>query len=372
MSIWEVCHETFSTRHRIYHLQTIHGHALPDGIRYPECLLPGNGRHRYCPGHCQLRTKLSHRNDSSHFVLASKVRSTDLFLPFVAKTLNTPIDQLFIEHISADIVRQFLLQLEKQRSCLVSTRNQRLAAIHALARFIGERNPEFIAWLTQIRTVPFKKTSKPSMTYLDKPEMDALLSAPNCDSPQGLRDHALLLFLYNSGARASEAANLTIADLDLSTPSSVILLGKGGKVRRCPLWTLTADKLAPLVAGRRPDEPVFLNRRKQPITRFGIRAIVKRSAQTARRKLPTLFAKRISPHSIRHTTAVHLLRSGVDINTIRAWLGHVSLDTTHIYAEIDLEMKAKALAQCEVPASASDTTDNWSNNLELMAFLKSL
>jgi integrase/recombinase XerD len=162
------------------------------------------------------------------------------------------------------------------------------------------------------------------------------------------------------------------ADLDLGAPPSVILLGKGGKVRRCPLWSHTASKLSALVTGRRSDEPVFLNRRKQPITRFGIRALVKRSAQSASRKLPILSTKRISTHTIRHTTAVHLLRSGVDINTIRSWLGHVCLDTTNIYAEIDLEMKAKALAQCELPASASETIDYWSNNPELMAFLKSL
>lgn len=295
-----------------------------------------------------------------------------LFLPFVAKNLSKPVDQLSIEDISADIARRFLLGLEEQRRCSVSTRNQRLAAIHALARFIGERSPEHITWLTQIRSIPFKKTAKPSMTYLDKREMDVLLDAPSRDNPQGLRDYALLLFLYNSGARASEAANLTIADLDLGAPPSVILLGKGGKVRRCPLWPYTAGKLSALVGGRRSDEPVFLNRRKQPITRFGIHALVKRSAQTASRKLPVLSTMRISTHTIRHTTAVHLLRSGVDINTIRAWLGHVSLDTTHIYAEIDLEMKAKALAQCEVPASASDSIDNWSNNPELMSFLKSL
>jgi integrase/recombinase XerD len=295
-----------------------------------------------------------------------------LLLPFVAKDLSKPVDRLSIEDISTDIIRQFLLQLEKQRGCSVSTRNQRLAAIHAFARFIGERSPEHITWLTQIRSIPFKKTSKPSMTYLDKREMDALLNAPNCDSPQGLRDYAMLLFLYNSGARASEAANLTIADLDLGTPPSVILKGKGGKMRRCPLWSQTAGKLAALAVGRGSDEPVFLNRLKQQITRFGIRALVKRSAQTASLKLPILSTKRISTHTIRHTTAVHLLRSGVDINTIRAWLGHVSLNTTHIYAEIDLEMKAKALAQCEVPTSAADTIDNWSNNPKLMVFLKSL
>ena len=170
-----------------------------------------------------------------------------LFLPFVAKKLSKPIDQLAIEHISADLVRQFLLYLEDQRLCSISTRNQRLAAIHAMARFIGERSPEHIAWLSEIRSIPFKKTSRPSMVYLDKHEMDALLDAPNPNSLRGLRDRALLLFLYNSGARASEAAQLSVADLDIGNPPSVRLRGKGGKLRRCPLWPQTANKLTPLV-----------------------------------------------------------------------------------------------------------------------------
>jgi site-specific recombinase XerD len=321
------------------------------------------------------RFLLEHLIGERNFAHNTQISYRDTFVllfPFVSKSLNKPIDQLSIEHISADIARQFLLQLEKQRGCSVSTRNQRLAAIHALARFIGERSPEHIAWLTQIRSIPFKKTSTPSMTYLDKHEMEALLNAPNRNNSQGMRDHALLFFLYNSGARASEAANLTIGNLDLGGPPSVILLGKGGKVRRCPLWSDTVNKLTPLVVERGPEEPVFLNRRKQPITRFGIHALVKRSVQSASQKLPSLSTKQISTHTIRHTTAVHLLRSGVDINTIRAWLGHVSLDTTHIYAEVDLEMKAKALAQCEIPKSVSDATDHWSNNPKLMAFLKSL
>ncbi len=296
-----------------------------------------------------------------------------LLLPFVAESLGKHIDQLCIEHISADIVRRFLLKLEQQRGCSVSTRNQRLAAIHALARFVGERSPEHIAWLTEIRSVPFKKNSKQTtMAYLDKPEMNALLDAHNRDTPQGRRDYTLLLFLYNSGARASEAANLTIKDLDLGNSPSVNLMGKGGKVRRCPLWPHTASNLVTLVVGRTSHEPVFLNRRRQSITRFGIRALVKRSAQSASRKLPSLQTKQISTHTIRHTTAVHLLRSGVDINTIRAWLGHVSIDTTHIYAEVDLEMKAKALAQCEIPVAASNSAEHWSNKPELMVFLKSL
>jgi len=155
-----------------------------------------------------------------------------LFLPFLARKLGKPIDQLTIEDVSAETVRRFLLELEKERGCSISTRNQRLAALHALARFVGERNPELIEWLAGIRAIPFKKTAKPSMTYLEKNEMDALLNAPDRETPQGLRDHALMLFLYNSGARASETAQLTIADLDLGSPRSVKLLGKGGKVRR--------------------------------------------------------------------------------------------------------------------------------------------
>lgn len=295
-----------------------------------------------------------------------------LFLPFAAKKVGKAVDRLLVEDICLETLSQFLLELERKRGCSVSTRNQRLAAVHALARFIGERNPEHIDWLAQIRSIPFKKTSKPSLAYLEKHEMDALLDVPDRRTQRGAREHALLLFLYNSGARVSEAANLTIADLDLGSPPSVTLLGKGGKARRCPLWPQTADILASLIAGHEHREPVFTNRRKQPITRFGIRALVKRSAQVAGRKAPSLSAKAVSTHTIRHTTAVHLLRSGVDINTIRSWLGHVSLNTTHTYAEVDLEMKAKALARCEIPDSGEGSVGCWTDDPELIAFLKSL
>ena len=217
-----------------------------------------------------------------------------LFLPFVVQKTGKPIDKLTVEDIHEDTVRQFLLYLEQRRNCSISTRNQRLAALHALARFIGERNPEHIAWFGEIRSVPFKKTSKPTLAYLEKHEIDALLAAPDRQCTQGLRDHALLFFLYNSGARASEAAQLTIADLDLGDPLSVTLRGKGGKIRRCPLWQQTADKLAPLIAGRKPQEAVFLNRCRQPITRFGIRDLVKRAAQNAGQKLASLDAKHVS------------------------------------------------------------------------------
>lgn len=141
-------------------------------------------------------------------------------------------------------------------------------------------------------------------------------------------------------------------------------------MRICPLWSLTANTLIPLISGRMSAEKVFLNRRRQPITRFGIHAVVRRYAAMAGKRMPSLLSKRVSPHSIRHATAVHLLRAGVDINTIRAWLGHVSLATTNIYAEVDLEMKSRALARCEIADKRQGRTP-W-HNTGLMAFLKAL
>jgi len=294
-----------------------------------------------------------------------------LLLPFAAARAGTPVDRLVIDDFSPERVRAFLHHLEEARGCALSTRNQRLAALHALARFIAIHRPEHIAWAAQIRAIPFKKAPTPVMGYLDKTEMDALLTAPDRRTPQGQRDHALLLFLYNAGGRAAEVAHVTIADLDLGRSPSVRFVGKGNKVRLCPLWPLTARSLAPLVTGRGPAEPLFLNRRKRPITRFGIHALVKRTVAQACGHVPSLGAKRVSPHTIRHTTAAHLLRAGVDLNTIRAWLGHVSLDTTHLYAEIDLEMKAKALACCELSTPAGGQK-RWRDDKGLLAFLRSL
>jgi integrase/recombinase XerD len=165
-------------------------------------------------------------------------------------------------------------------------------------------------------------------------------------------------------------ARITVADLELGASPAVKILGKGSKIRHCPLWSLTASALAPLISGRMPAERVFLNRRKQPITRFGIYAVVRRHVLGAGKRMPSLVTKRVSPHTIRHATAVHLLRAGVDINTIRAWLGHVSLDTTNIYAEVDMEMKSKALAHCEI-SGTTKARPPW-HSAGLMAFLKAL
>jgi site-specific recombinase XerD len=184
---------------------------------------------------------------------------------------------------------------------------------------------------------------------MEKDEIDELIRAPDRKSKQGQRDYALLLFLYNSGARATETVGVLIEDLtwDSTGTDSVKIHGKGRKVRFCPLWKRTMTEIGPLIRGRDTASPLFLNRYGEAMTRFGLHTLVARYAEAVAKRIPSLMAKRISPHTIRHSTATHLLRAGVDINTIRAWLGHVSLDTTNIYAETDLAMKAKALAACD-------------------------
>lgn len=296
-------------------------------------------------------------------------------LPFVARSARRRLDLLRVEDLSAARVRAFLQDLEETCGCGVATRNQRLAAIHSLARFIGLHGPEHLHWCGEIQTIVSKKVARPLIAYLEKDEMDALLAAPDRSTAQGRRDHVVLLFLYNTGARADEAAHVRIVDLDFGStpsrdPSSVLLLGKGNKPRRCPLWTRTVEELRPLVGNRDPSQRVFLNRRGEPLTRFGIHALVERYAANVAAKLPSVAKKRVSPHTIRHTTATHLLRSGVDINTIRAWLGHVCLSTTNVYAEVDLEMKAKALANCQIKDEKPKKP--WRQDKGLMEFLKTL
>ena len=281
-----------------------------------------------------------------------------------------------VEQVDATVVRGFLAHLEHERGNATSTRNLRLTALHSLFRFIARQAPELVDHAATIEAIPPRRTTVPAMAYLEKHEIDAMLSVPDRARAQGRRDYALLLFLYNTGARASEAARVSVADLAPDI-RSVRLDGKGRKVRTCPLWSRTAEVLRELLGPRidGPREaPVFLNVHGRPITRYGIHGLVVRTANKAAETVPSLRVKRVSPHTVRHATAVHLLRAGVDINTIRAWLGHVSLETTNRYAEVDLEMKAKALQMCadDGMESMHDGSPSWHSDGELMTFLASL
>ena len=298
-----------------------------------------------------------------------------LLIRAIAGQTHKSADQLGVIDLSAPRVIQFLQDLEHNRHCGVGTRNQRLAGIRALAHFIALHSPEHLEWCGQICSIPFKKPPISPPNYLEESEMEALLAAPDHATAQGRRDYALLLFLYNTGARASEAAQTTIANVQLGAAprrglSSVSIRGKGNKLRRCPLWEKTVSVLLPLIDSRPPTDFVFLNRCGQPLTRYGVHGMVERYAARVAKRIPGMRTKHVGPHTIRHTTGTHLLHAGVDINTIRAWLGHVSLNTTNIYAEIDLEMKARALALCEVKRGKRGRP--WHKEKGLMAFLQAL
>lgn len=326
-------------------------------------LLLGTWIRRFLFEHLVAERNLSVNTQKSYRDMLMKL------LPYLAKKNRKSIDQLMISDLSAQSIRSFLTYLEQSGSS-ISTRNQRLAGIHALTRFIGEHNLEYIEWSSQIRLIPFKKTNQPEIKYLDKQEMNALLAASNDQTAQGEREHALLLFLYNSGARASEAAQLKIEDIDWYA-KCVKIIGKGNRERRCPLWESTLSKLKLIIDGRPTNQAVFLNRCHHQMTRSGIYTLVKRCTARARLKTSSLIGKIVSPHVIRHTTASHLLQAGIDINTIRAWLGHVSLSTTNVYAKIDLATKAKALDACAI-SEQKKTGKHWRDQPVLLEFLRNI
>ena len=223
-----------------------------------------------------------------------------LLLPFVGTKIRKPVDRLAVRDLTSSRVLQFLAHIENDRGCSVQTRNQRLAAIRAFARFVGSRDPAHVEWYGHLRAVPAKKTAPQPVTWLTNAEMDAVLDVPDRKSPRGRIEYALLLFLYNSGARVSEATHLTVGDLQVGDRDGrhavATLHGKGRKTRQCPLWPRTESALTELVAGHASSDAVFLSRHRKPFTRFGVYRLVERCAA----RVPTLAGRKITPHVVRH------------------------------------------------------------------------
>jgi len=300
-----------------------------------------------------------------------------LMLPHISEKANTSIDLLLIQDMTPHRIQSFLSGVEEIRNCCVKTRNLRLSAIYAFAKYVALDCPEHVEWCRNVHKIPLKKSGQSLITYLEKEEMDAFLEAPDRNTKQGWRDYILMLFLYNTGARADEVASLTVNDILIPTSKNkemamVTIKGKGSKMRRCPLWNKTAEELKILIRNREMSDALFLNRLGQPITRFGIYEMVTRYAKVVEQRLPSIKNKRVSPHTIRHTTATHLLQAGVDINTIRAWLGHESINTTNIYAEVNMKMKVEALKCCEIVEEKPEKRIPWKNDEKLMDFLDNL
>jgi integrase/recombinase XerD len=297
-----------------------------------------------------------------------------LLLRFLALIRKCQVSDLDLDHIEPDQVLAFLTHLEQGRNNSVPTRNVRLAAIHAFFRYVGAHHLDQIERTQRILGVPFKRARQRVIEYLEHDEIEAVLSRIDRSIRDGRRDYALLVTMFNTGARVQEVIDLRAHDFQLTRPYQVRLFGKGRKERFCPLWSQTAQVLRTFCEERqidlRSEARVFLNHREGPLTRFGVRYILAKHLDRARPDVATLARKRLHPHSMRHSTAVALLKSGVDLTTISQWLGHASPNTTNRYAHIDLDMKREAIARVKpIPRSR---TASWRKNPTVLEWLEGL
>lgn len=300
-----------------------------------------------------------------------------LFLVRIAAVLGKPATRLALADLSCQHALAFLRWLEDERGNGVRTRNARLAALRSFFRYAASRCPDVMAEAQRVETIPTKRCPPPATTHLHHDEMEALLASLPASGALATRDRALLMFLYNSGARAQEAADLRAGDLDLDGPFRVRLHGKGDKWRTCPLWPETAQLLQAALGGRCRDKlaPAFASRTGQSLTRSGIYKIVRRHSEKWSDSGKDGKRGAITPHSFRHSTAMHMLEAGVELNVIAGWLGHVSLETTNRYAQISMRMKMAAMEAC-APSTSGDASKpaagGWGKTPDLLQWLESL
>jgi integrase/recombinase XerD len=314
------------------------------------------------------------RGSSPHTVLSYR-DSLVLFLRFVADRRTRSVSQLDLDDLGPSQVLDFLQHLESDRHNLVA-RNVRLAAIHAFFRYCATEEPARVEQCQRVLAVPFKRTGSRPIEYFDYHEIEAVLTCVDRTKADGRRDYALLATMFNTGARVQEIVAICVRDLQLEALPQIRLYGKGRKERLCPLWPQTADLLRALLEERGRDVPleqtVFRNHRGGRLTRFGVRYLLRKYCARAKAGTPTVGTKRLHPHSMRHSTAVHLLRAGVDITTISHWLGHASVTTTNRYATVDLDMKRKAIEQARPTDFGASGPALWRTDASVLDWLESL
>jgi len=322
---------------------------------------------RYLPGIAGLsqNTIMSYRDTFS------------LFLDFCSKNKKIKPEKITLEHLNRKLVEDYLEWLEKIRKCIASTRNVRLAAFHSFCRYLQMEFPDFMHPAQQILSIPMKKNKKVSVEYITVEAMKFLLEKPDSSTKGGRRDMVLLSLLYDSGARVQELADIKVRDFRTTYPATIKLMGKGNKTRIVPLMKPMAKLLNSYLEENRLlephtfDYPLFSNRSKNKFTRAGIAYVVKKYAISAIKETPELFPEKLSPHCFRHSKAMHLLQSGVNLIYIRDFLGHVDIQTTEVYARVDGEMKRKALEK-NSHGIISDKIPKWQNDKELISWLKNL
>jgi len=300
-----------------------------------------------------------------------------LFLDFCSAHKKVKPEKFSLDNLNRILVEEYLAWLEKTRNCIVSTRNVRLAAVHSFCRYLQMEFPDYIHSAQQILSIPLKRTKKISVEYVTLEAMKFLLEKPDKTIKRGRRDLVLLSLLYDSGARVQELADLKVGDIRAESPATAKLTGKGNKKRIVPLMKPMSELLKQYLKENNLTEPytfdypLFCNRSKNKLTRAGVAYIVKKYAAAAIKEAPELFSDKLSPHCFRHSKAIHLLQSGVNLIYIRDFLGHVDIKTTEIYARIDGEMKRKALEK-NSNSVVSNKMPEWQNNKGLMNWLKNL
>ena len=323
---------------------------------------------------------LPHLRGLSTHTIRSYRDALVLFLRFASSDAGRPIEQLGIADLDRECVMRFLAYLEAVRQNSIATRNARLAALHTFARFLATERPEHLAMLQAILGIPFKRGAREiPIEYFETTEMAALLQSIDRTTPGGRRDYALFALLFNTGARVQEILDLRVCDVRLDPPHQVRLRGKANRLRMCPIWPSTAQQLRALIdseISKGEEDPataiVFRNQRGGPLTRFGVRYRLQKHLAAGAAVAPTLSGKRLHPHSLRHTTAVQLLKADVDFATISQWLGHASVNTTMRYARADIDLKRAALSQVFPEALSPPKSTHAIDSTDITGWLRTL
>jgi integrase/recombinase XerD len=298
-----------------------------------------------------LREHLPKERRASQHTCEAYAQCFQLLLCFAADRLKIKPAKIEIERLDAPLILAFLAHLEKKRGNSARTRNTRLAAINSFFRYLEYRVPSCLDQSRRIHAIPLKKTDQPLVSYLTRNELQALLDAPDTSIVSGIRDRAMLHLTFAAGMRVSELVRLGLDQIDRQSMSSVHIMGKGRRERVLPLWKETAATIKAWLKVRPASgEPeLFLNARGEAMTRSGFEYILQKHVATAARNTPSIAKKRVSPHVLRHTCAMHTLRATRDVRKVSLWLGHATLQSTEIYLRADPTEKLEALAAMAPP-----------------------
>lgn len=289
--------------------------------------------------------RLINQRQASPHTIASYRDGWRLLLAFAKERLGKQPSELDLADLDASFIAAFLEHLETNRHNSVRTRNQRLAAIRSFFGFASLRHPEHAGLIARVLAIPNKRCERAVISYLDKPEADALVASPNRDTWWGRRDHTLLAVALQTGLRASELTSLTNQDVELRTGPHLRCWGKGRKERATPLRPRTVSVLRTWMTERagQPDDPLFPTRQGSALSRDALGALVTKHATVAAQHTSSLATKKITPHVLRHSCAMSLLRGGVDRSVLALWLGHEQIETVSMYLHADMSIKQRAL-----------------------------